>query len=169
MTPEAYIVHQIRGRVRLRIRAKRQDTDYFAALGRRIESLPGIDEVRVNATTGSVILFHPEQPYSEIEPGLRAIDLFELAAGPEPKMPALAPLRTGITTLDHALAEKSFGSVDLRTLVVISAFGLAVHQMLRGNLLGPALPLLWQAVDLALSFGGAHSRAEPDPGAQSEG
>ncbi len=165
MTPQAYIIHQTGARVRLRVKAKRQDADYFAALRSRIEAVHGIDEVRVNSTTGSVILLHPELPYSKIEPELRNIDLFELAAGPEPETPALTPLRSGISKANQALSETSSGSVDLRTLVVVGAIGLAIHQMLRGNLLGPALPLVWRAVDLAMSFRDAAGNADPEPDA----
>ena len=44
--------------------------------------------------------------------------------------------------------------------MVIAAVGLALRQMFRGELLGPAMPLLWSAIDLAIRF--ANSNNVPD-------
>ena len=65
MSDIAYIVHQISGRVRLRIKTRRQDQAYFEALRRQLEPLECIETVRVNSNTGSIILRHSARPYVE--------------------------------------------------------------------------------------------------------
>ena len=149
MSPQAQIVHQLRGRLRLKILDKRRDPDYFAALQTRLEKLPGVSEVRVNLFTGSVVLLHPEQPSSELRTQLEQLGLFEIIDTPQAGESALKPLLAGTGRLDQALWEGSTGSIDLRTLAVTGLLGLAAYQIYRGNFLGPAVPLLLSAYDLA--------------------
>ncbi len=160
MTETAHIVHRIPGRVRLRIRNKRQDQAYFAELLGQIQSLDCIEDVRVNSNTGSIILRHPERPYAEVETALQQLKLFDIAEGPEPETPALKPLISGISRIDQIIKEESSGIANLRTLVIVAAVLLAIRQFRRGNLLGPALPLLWNALELAWRFNGWASKAD---------
>jgi len=160
MTEVAYIVHKIPGRVRLRIRAKRQDPAYFEELCRQLQPLNCLEDVRVNCNTGSIILRHAETPYAEVETELRQLQLFEIAEGPEPETPALRPLQSGISKLDQLIREESLGVANLRTIVVVAAALLAIRQFRRGELLGPALPMLWNALELAGRFNSWKSGAD---------
>jgi len=160
MTELAYIVHQIPGRVRLRIRDKRQDPAYFEALCRQLQPLDCLEDVRVNSNTGSIILRHAETPYAEVETELRQLRLFEIAEGPEPETPALRPLQSGLSKLDQLIREESLGVANLRTIVIVAAVLLAIRQFRRGNLLGPAVPLLWNALELAGRFNSWKSGAD---------
>ena len=160
MTEIAYIVHQISSRVRLRIRSKRQDQAYFDELCRKLQALDCIEDVRVNCNTGSIILRHPETSYAEVETELQQLRLFELAEGPEPETPALRPLVSGISKIDQLIREESAGIANIRTIVVVAAVLLAIRQFRRGELLGPALPLLWNALELAGRFNGWASKAD---------
>ena len=160
MTETAHIVHRIPGRVRLRIRNKRQDAVYFGELSRQIQSLDCIEDVRVNSNTGSIILRHPDRSYAEVESALQQLKLFDIAEGPEPETPALKPLISGISRIDQIIKEESSGIANLRTLVIVAAVLLAIRQFRRGNLLGPALPLLWNALELAWRFNGSASSAD---------
>ena len=154
MVPRAYIVHRLPGRLRLRIRDRRQDPDYFAAVRRELEAVPGIDSVRVNGNTGSILLLHPQVPHAQLASRLRELELFELAVGPEPAVPALASVRSMISELNQAVDSGSSGGVDLRALVVLAGLAIAIRQMMRGELLGPALPLLWSVAELAMRSDG---------------
>ncbi|MEN8165987.1 MAG: HMA2 domain-containing protein [Pseudomonadota bacterium] len=149
MLPRAHIVHQLRGRLRLRIREKRQEPEYFEELLNRLQSVTGVSEVRVNQTTGSLLLLHPELPYAELEAQLNELELFEIVATPEAKGSALNPVFAGFSWLDQAISEESIGHFDLRSLVFIGLVGLAAHQMYRGNITVPAIPLLLSALSLA--------------------
>jgi hypothetical protein len=160
MSEAAYIVHQISGRVRLRIKTRRQDQAYFDELRGRLESLDCIETVRVNSNTGSIILRHPARPYAEVEAAMRQLGLFEIATQAEPPTPALAPLLSGISRIDQLIDEESAGVVNLRTFAVVAVILLAVRQIRRGELLGPALPMLWNALELAGRFNGWSSGAD---------
>jgi hypothetical protein len=58
------------------------------------------------------------------------------------------PLRSGLSGIEQALKSGTAGNVDLRTLAFLGLMGLTLHQVLRGQVLGPALPMLWNAFSL---------------------
>lgn len=148
MIPAAYVVHEIRGRVRLRIREKCKDPMYFEELRRQLTSLPGVDEVRINCNTGTVLLLHTDQSLERLSDRLIPLGLFEIHTVPEPAKPALAQLSSGIAMVDAAIQDSSGGRVDLRALAYIAMMGFTLHQIVRGQLLGPAIPMMWQALSL---------------------
>ena len=148
MAPRAYVIHQLRCRVRLRIKDKRNDYQYFEAVRRELDLLPGVDEVRINPATGTVLLVHPEQSYTQLLSKLQQQNLFEFIDGPEPPTPVLAPVTSGLAMIDKALADSSDGRLDLRAVGYIGLMAVTVYQIRRGQLLGPALPVIWQAFSL---------------------
>ena len=148
MNPRAYVVHQLRCRVRLRINDKRNDYQYFEAVRRELDLLAGVDEVCINPATGTILLVHPEQPFAQLLSRLQRLELFEITEDPEPHESVLAPVTSGLAMIDKALFDSSEGRVDLRALAYIGLMGLTLMQLRRGQLLGPALPFLWQAFSL---------------------
>ncbi len=163
MLPRAYIVHQVRGRLRLRIREKRQDPDYFQEICPQLESLAGISEVSFNDNTGSLLLRHPELPFTELGPRLSELGLFELVEGPEPKSTALNPVFSGFSWIDKTISDGSTGKVDLRSLAFLGLIGLSAQQIYRGNILGPAIPMLLSALDLAQQIIQSKTEIDEEP------
>jgi hypothetical protein len=147
VTTAAHLVHRARGRVRLRIPGRRHDASWLADLEGRLRDLPGITEVSANpSTAGVLILFDPAAVPDPI-PRIEATGLLQVIA-PPPLSPTLAGLSRVAARLDDSLGERSGGSVDLRTLSVISLLVLAMYQAMRGRLLAPAISLLWYAFEL---------------------
>jgi hypothetical protein len=159
--PQARIVHQLRGRLRLRIKDRRQDPDYFTDLSSRMEALQGVEAVSANPTTGSVLLLHPDCPYERLQPQLTALELFELVEVPPPARSALSPVFEGVARINEGLAAGTSGNYDLRTLAVLGLLGVAVHQLYRGNIVGPAIPMLISALDLARQIASSPVDREP--------
>lgn len=152
MMPRAYVIHRTRDRLRLRVREKRQDPEYFEEVRARLALVTGVERVRVNSTTGSIVLLHPEASFDEIALGLSQLDLFKFDSHPEPAISALNQFQAEVTRINQFINQGTAGIVDLKTVAVIVFVLLAIRQMQRGSLFGPALPLLWNAVDLALRF-----------------
>jgi hypothetical protein len=73
--------------------------------------------------------------------------------------PAIEPLRSSLSGIGNLVREGTAGSVDLRTLAFIGMMGLTLHQILRGQVLGPALPMLWNAFSLIGNISGSQ---QPD-------
>lgn len=148
MIPTAYIVHQARGRMRLQIKEKCKDQAYFEAVRPALEALADIDEVRVNTTTGSIVLLFPQQNHAELKNRLQQVTLFEISEHRHTEEKPFTSLSSGLSGIEQALKSGTAGSLDLRTVAFIGMMGLTIHQILRGQVLGPALPMLWNAYSL---------------------
>ena len=148
MKPRAYIVHQLRSRVRLRITDRRNDGAYFEAVRRELDLLPGIDEIRINPVTGTILLVHPEQPVQQVLDRVQRLELFEFTDEAEPHESVLAPVTNAMAMIDKALFDTSEGRVDLRAVAYIGMMGFTLLQLRRGQILGPAIPFLFQAFSL---------------------
>ena len=148
MMPNAHIVHQARGRIRLQVREKCKDPAYFETTREQLQGLAGIDEVRTNSTTGSIILLHSLENNTELLKRLPQLALFEITDCQQHDASAFTPLRSGLTGIEQLLRNGTAGSVDLKTVAFIGVMGLTLHQIMRGQVLGPALPMLWNAFSL---------------------
>lgn len=145
--------------MRLRVRERRKDPAYFDMVRERLETLTGVAAIRVNPLTGCILLEHPDQPWDELTPELHRLRLFELVEKPEPVRPAIEPLLAGISRVDRTLTEESSGLLDLKTLAYLGLLVFSIRQIMQGHVLGPALPMLWNAMSLAGRF---HSLAPDD-------
>jgi hypothetical protein len=59
----ARIVHQVPGRIRIKVTGAREDSEYFAVVRRLISELSGVESVRVNATSSSIVVaYSPSDP-----------------------------------------------------------------------------------------------------------
>ena len=160
MLPRAYIVHQIRSRLRLRLPEKCQDTDYFDSLENALSSLPLFTEVEVSPVSGSVLLLHPFHTFEGVRPELERLGLFELI---DQKPPAVRPMQAVTARMARTsslISEISSGGLDLRTLTFVIAMVLTLQQAARGNFSGPAIPMFLAALGLISSNGSSFPDAE---------
>lgn len=148
MLPKAYIVHQLRHRLRLRVPEMRSESEFFVQARQQIAGLEDVDAVEVSDLTGSITIFHSDQNYEKLQPRLRAINLFELTSAPQPVTPARELLTSGVSRIDRLISQSSSGGVDLSTLAFTALLGTALHQFVRGNYTGPAVPLLLSGINL---------------------
>jgi hypothetical protein len=58
-------------------------------------------------------------------------------------------LLCGISRIDQTLTAGSSGKIDLRTLAFIGLMVFTICQIMHGQVLGPALSMLWKALILA--------------------
>lgn len=160
MTPRAYVVHRLPGRLRLRLERLPDADAFYERLGLALAALPAEVDVAVNPRTRSMLFRHPPDVADALETWLADCELFQTEHGPPPRSPALAPLASRTAGLNRAISEASAGSVDLRTLLFIAVLGLALRQLIRGEVLGPALPLFLIATDLAGKVAGSHAASD---------
>ena len=148
--PAAHVVHQLPGRLRLRIPQKRKDPAFFDRLKARLAEIEGIERVSVDDLTGSVLIHH-YLSREELD-ALLETDL-ELALEAPPTPPArhaLTPLGAAIHAVDHGLQRATQGTTDFRALLFVLLVALAIRQFLRGEVMIPAVAFLWNAFDLVL-------------------
>ena len=59
----ARIVHQVPGRIRIKVTGAKEDSAYFAMLQRMISDLAGVESVRVSASSASIVVaYNPSDP-----------------------------------------------------------------------------------------------------------
>jgi hypothetical protein len=146
----AFIVHELPGRLRLKIPEKRGDTAYFTRLAEQLPRCPGIVRVDGKAHTGSLLVLHaPATRAADIDAYAERHGLFSLTDRPA------APRRTlrqhasgGVDVLDRGLSAASGGVIDLASAVLLVLLVLAARQAARGQVLAPAFTLLWYALEL---------------------
>ena len=153
MPPRAHIVHQLKHRVRLRVPEQRGDPFYFEEAGEKLATLDSLSQYNTNTTTGCIVLHFPDSDWASVEEQLNSMELFELTDTPVTDTPAMQPLLTGIARRDRTVASGSAGRVDLRTIMFLALTVLAIRQAMKGDILGPALPLILSAWSLAEKFG----------------
>lgn len=129
--PEGVVVHRTRGRARLRFAALRGAEERLGALAARLTAIPGITRIAANPLTGSVVVHHRGDWESVAAAAARTLAIVWQDGAARAKSPAGASRE-----------------VDLRFLMGSALGLLALLQLLRREVLPPALTLLWYAAAL---------------------
>jgi hypothetical protein len=145
------IAHQTEGRTRLRALVRPVDTVELLALADGVGGLSGVDAVDCRTTTGSLVIEHPEHAWEEIEDQMAqfgvVVALADMGHG---HVDGLAPVRATIGQVDGLMTRLTAGGVDMRTLSFVLMLGLALRQMMRGQVMVPAFSFLWYASEILL-------------------
>lgn len=168
MQPQAHIVHQLKHRVRLRVPDQRGDPFWFEEVCEKLATLDSLSQYNTNTTTGCIVLHFPDSDWETVQDQVLALEVLELVDAPIADIPAMQPLLMGIKELDKTVASGSAGRVDLRTLAFLVLMVMAVRQIMRGQVLGPALPMLVSAWTLAEKFGSQPGNGEQDDPTRAE-
>lgn len=143
MAPEARLEHAIAGRIRLRVPAKRGDAHYFSRVREALIGLPGTGVVTVAPRTGGVLLEDTTLAPDALEALGLERGLFRLTLRPAATT-AAAPLEVADWLEDWVT-----GSPRAKLVLASGLVGLALMQVARGQVLGPAVNLLWSAYELS--------------------
>jgi hypothetical protein len=147
MRPIAHVIHQIPGRVRLKLPNNRGDQAVFERLVEGLEGHAGVNEVTADSRTGSLLIHHAA-PLADILSFAEQTDLFTLGDQLKWRDNLATRTRTHLRVLDERIARLSEGRLDLRSLLILIFLGLTLTQVLRGQILPPAGPLLWYTTRL---------------------
>jgi hypothetical protein len=135
----ARIAHRSSGRLRLRLPRRRHDLPFFLGLYEALNRQPEIDEVNINPATGSVLVWFDPSDAHAITDALTRGGLLRLHEGD------LHP--------EHAERHLFHVSLnDMRIVIFLIMAMLSVHQLLKGQLLAPALTMLLYVIDLAVGM-----------------
>lgn len=146
----AFVVHELPGRLRLKIPKKRGDGAWFAEISERLARCPGIREVSGKAGTGSLLVQHsPAIGSAYIAAEAERSALFRLVRKPaEPRTTLLQHAAARAEALDRGLSVASRGFLDLRSAILLMLLGMAARQAAQGQIMVPAFSLLVFAAEL---------------------
>jgi hypothetical protein len=160
---QAYLIHNLPGRVRLRIASRKNQTDYFQSVCAAFQACAGVEQCRFKADTGSLLIqytpgitswgfirefaeAHDLFACSDIDPEALAAEL-KKAAQPLPSVAELAG--QGLGFIDGTLSSVSKGLLDLQSFYILAHVGLGIRELTRGHIMSPAYTLIWRSLELA--------------------
>jgi hypothetical protein len=149
--PQAFVTHQIRGRIRLRVPTMRNQVSYFESLRQRLSTLPGLRRLTTNTRTGSVLIEHSGEMEALESIGAR-LELFEV--GPRPHPHSMNDFFYAMAAKqDSFLKSVSDGRVELSSVAIVALTGLGISQIVKGFALPAGWTLLWNAANLVMDSG----------------
>jgi hypothetical protein len=145
MRPKAAISHSAYGRTRFRVESKRREDAFFARIAERLRRLDGVNQVEVNAATGSVLVHH-QLPLEELARRARQDSLFEVNNEPIERLSD--SVRRQFGTLDGGISRLTEGRLDLEDLALLLLIIVALRQLAAGQFAVPAVSAFWYAAAL---------------------
>jgi len=140
----AQIIHSLPGRTRLRVLEKRRDEAFFADTIRSLTHCPGVSSIETNSLTGGILIHH-DVPWNVL------VTQIEQRTGLVIEMPRETSIAhqvaQGLETASQDLNKVSGGKLDWNTLLFLGLTGLAIQQAVEGNIMAPAVSLLWYALN----------------------
>ena len=172
------VAHAIPGRLRLKVAHIKNDPDLVNELRQRLAAVTAVQQVEVNADTGSVIL-HYDATALNTEESFRAlavalasvfpgVDLIHVnlssLLSPNGTAAATAPviassIRAFFAKLNDNIDAASGGTADLKTILPLLLFGLGIRSVLKTD--KPLAPTWYDFLWFAL---GTYFMLNPRPG-----
>lgn len=168
MVPTAFLEHQLPGRIRLRIPAKRGDCAFFETATQGLAGTAAVKEVVANPETGSLLIRYTGDirglATESAERGIFTVQRAEAASRTPKPAATAAPVNTAVVGLSglglyqvtqgRALGSASeifwnaYGAYRIldNPALALLLCGLGLWQTLRGDWLGPASALLFYAL-----------------------
>lgn len=148
MVPAAHICHQMDGRMRIRIPARKGDRTYFSAVQSRFSRLEGVQACESNPTTGSMLLSLSATREAVADFALTN-GLFRLESVP-PEPPRLAHrVQKNFNELNTRVTSFTGGGLNLSEMAFLSLVGVGIYQICLGEFLAPAwYTALWYAMNI---------------------
>lgn len=126
MLPVARVAHSTPGRIRLAVPSMRYDEEWFAAAAERLAALPAVRSARANSRTGSLLI----QADTDT-------DLARIVSD------------AGLCTVDDEAANgtRHWPEIPAGSGLPLLFLALAALQLMRGQVMAPAVSLLWYALE----------------------
>ena len=151
MIPVAHVAHMVTGRVRIKVPSRRGDVEYFTVLYEELLDYPALVDVRVNPGTGSIIINHDAPSLEQLKSFAEEMQLFNLERTDYKPEVLLERVSLSLKGIDEGIKKYTGGDIDFRSVVFIILIGVAIKQLTRGHVVGPASTLIWQALGMILS------------------
>lgn len=160
--PDAYVVHQMAGRFRVRVPSQKRNIQYFANVRKRFAELEGVEAIETNYITGSILILHGSSPQA-IEEYAEKSGLFRVLFSKPSSVPLSRRIVKEYDRLGTGVERVSGGAVDLPTLTSFALVLAGGFQMLQKNIWPAGATLLWYAASVLSSNNKGQHRPEAVP------
>jgi hypothetical protein len=149
MNAEALVVHNMAGRIRIRVPSKKGNAAYFTAVKETLSACVGVEGVEVAPFTGS-ILVRCHGPTEAVLGWAESQGLFVVRQEQSIKVTAFYDSVAGrFGALDDGIKTATGKSFDLPGLAFLGLMGAGIYQIARGNFATPAwYTAFWYALGL---------------------
>lgn len=150
MAPKGNCVHVAPGRVRVRVPERRGNAAFFARAREVLAACPGIEEVTINAATGSILLRH-RADLPDIAAFAAERGIFLLAEAGRKKRQFYQTVVGAYRTADERISRLSGGEIDLPGAATLSLAAAGLYQISKGRFGAPAwYTAFWYALNIFL-------------------
>ncbi|MEI6354571.1 MAG: HMA2 domain-containing protein [Methylococcus sp.] len=145
----AYVVHTVPGRARIRLPSKRGDALFFGRLEQWLLTCPGIVDVKTNVRAASALLvFEGQGDLAQVAEAARHHRWFRMERNPPPLKTVGASFSDHLEQLNELITTTTRGHLDTHSVFFLFFLGLGLQQIVRGNVMQPAIPMLWRALEI---------------------
>ncbi|MGA3086497.1 MAG: HMA2 domain-containing protein [Thermodesulfobacteriota bacterium] len=148
---DTYLSHVSKGRLRLKISSKKRDSAFFAQLQAVLTALPGLDQVKANPLSGSLLILHSELP-EEMASFVKTLAGFAPKRNSNGKPNTIYRRVTGtFHQVNTQIQGFTKGELDVPTLSFIALVAVGLYQISRKNFVAPAWYMaFWYALNIFL-------------------
>ena len=149
MNAEALVVHNMAGRIRIRVPSKKGNEAYFASVKEALSACVGVEGVEVATFTGS-ILVRCHGPTEAVLGWAESQGLFVVRQEQSIKVTAFYDSVAGrFEALNDGIKTATGKSFDLPGVAFLALMGAGIYQIARGNFAAPAwYTAFWYALGL---------------------
>ena len=143
MPVNAQVAHRLPGRIRLRVGEKRGDPAYFSTLSEDVSRCDGVEHVKVNPATGSVVIEFSDSA-ENLEQQLRQVGVSIMLNETPSARNTPRTAGNGHVAPFHLVSNREITPMFMLG-TMLAAVGIV--QTLRGKILVPSLSVLWYAIE----------------------
>lgn len=148
MVPQAHLVHQMKGRLRIRIPSAKGHETYFSRVRDSFEECPGVETVEVNHRTASVLFLHDSEIASIAKHG-HEHELFTLKPSEISRKTFFGNVTYIFRSFDEKIRRFTRGELDFAGLVFAILLISGLYQITRGNVtVPPWYTAFWYALGI---------------------
>lgn len=162
MMPEAgaFLLHRIKGRVRLVIPSRKKDPSFFTLLETELRNFPMVEQIRSNPLIGSVLICFNGQ-WAALRERLDASSILKVSSkGQRKKGDAIERIFRELGHLDRRVEKATQGELNLVSMVGLGLIGLSALQASKKNFLPPASSLFSEGMRLLVYLNERNREAE---------
>lgn len=149
--PEASITHDMKNRLRIRVRSMKGEPEFFQQVEEIFQDHPRVVTVETNPLTGSILLTH-KTTTADLLDYAADNNLFTLPGSAADRRHVLEVVSETIERTDERIQSLAGGKTDLYEVLFIGLISAGVIQILRGHAFGHGTSLLAYAAGILTMY-----------------
>ena len=149
MLPKAYVGHSIETRTRFYLPQERNRIDLFSKIENEFVNCEGVEYVKTNPLTGSVLVLHTEK-LPKLTAYAQETGLFEVDPSLTEHKTWAEDVKERINHADKKIDDATDGELNLSTLVALGLLGAGTYQFSRKRFFPAASSLITDAMRILL-------------------